>query len=387
MVLIFGCDEMENIVNSPKTCWPKWKALRNYVVAELETGKYEVGDPLPSEDYLSSVVGIARNTVRAGITVLENEGFVKKINNKGTFVTQLPETKSIKRKQKTMNSFALIIPELRRSLYPSIAEGFGCEASKMLNQTMIFNTGYQIEKQSDIVLQIIEKKIAGVALVPVIFPETPVYQIKMLQDHNIPVVFCHRRIDHISAPFVGWDWEQVGQIVGQKLIELGHRKIMYISSTYYSVARGYEKGLRRFMSLRGLELTPDMVHYEPNIRNPSDFPPEKHNYLEKIMNSKDRPTAIFCNDDATAECLYLLAVKQGMKIPEDFSLVAFGDVNRNTYFKNILSSVVIDEMQLGANAANLLCDMLSRKIPIRNNRNVLLDLGFSEGQSLGPSPA
>lgn len=366
-----------------KTKWPKWKMLRDYVITELEQAKYKVGDPLPSEVHLSSVVGISRNTVRSGITALENEGFVKKVSNKGAFISRLPE--NIQRKQKAANVFAIVLPELRRSLYPSVIEGFGYEASKKFSQTMIFNTTCQVEKQSDIVLQIIEKKIAGVALIPVVYPQTPAYQIRQLHNHGIPVVFCHRAVDNILAPFVGWDWGLVGQIAGQKLMEMGHKKIMYLSSISSSIAHGYEKGLRQALNSQGLDLSSDMVYYRPSAANPSDFTKDD-TFFKSIMNSKDRPTAIFCNDDLTAEGIYFSATKQGMKIPDDLSLVGFGDIRRDTYIRSILSSVVIDETKLGERAMRILWDMLRKKIPMRSNHEVLLDLSFSGGQSIGPPP-
>ncbi len=57
---------------------------------EIDAGRYEPGDPLPSESRLCSHYGVSRQTVRQAITVLTSEGLVTTERGRGTFVRSAP---------------------------------------------------------------------------------------------------------------------------------------------------------------------------------------------------------------------------------------------------------------------------------------------------------
>lgn len=57
--------------------------LRERIVA----GDYEAGTALPSEAQLCREFGIARNTARRGLAILEDEGLIVTVPSKGRIVT------------------------------------------------------------------------------------------------------------------------------------------------------------------------------------------------------------------------------------------------------------------------------------------------------------
>jgi GntR family transcriptional repressor for pyruvate dehydrogenase complex len=58
--------------------------------AAILGGQYEPGERLPTEEALSSILGVGRSTVREAIRVLEAEGMVEVRRGAGTFVAQRP---------------------------------------------------------------------------------------------------------------------------------------------------------------------------------------------------------------------------------------------------------------------------------------------------------
>lgn len=58
---------------------------------QIEKGTYAQGDLLPSENQLCSLFGITRPTVRQALIILENEGYIKKHQGKGSIV-QAPKS-------------------------------------------------------------------------------------------------------------------------------------------------------------------------------------------------------------------------------------------------------------------------------------------------------
>ncbi len=52
------------------------------------------GTPLPSEPKLASMIGVSRMTLRQALSLLEDDGLIRKIRGKGNFVTSGEENKS-----------------------------------------------------------------------------------------------------------------------------------------------------------------------------------------------------------------------------------------------------------------------------------------------------
>jgi GntR family transcriptional regulator len=59
---------------------------------KITTGEYQVGDTLPSEPTLAASFGVSRMTVREAVRGLLEDGLVRQIQGKGTFVLRAPSS-------------------------------------------------------------------------------------------------------------------------------------------------------------------------------------------------------------------------------------------------------------------------------------------------------
>lgn len=67
---------------------PQYKRLYQHIKHEILSGKYKVGELLPSEFELALKHKMARSTVRQALASLENEGHIEKKQGKGSIVAQ-----------------------------------------------------------------------------------------------------------------------------------------------------------------------------------------------------------------------------------------------------------------------------------------------------------
>jgi len=354
----------------------KWQEVKKYVMSHVSAGEYGPGDVLPSENYLCDKVNVSRSTVRQAIKELESDGMVYRVKGRGTFLAKLNSSKNKTR----LEMFGLIMPDIRRSLYPSLTQGFDDRLSSENFQTMVCQTGNNIDKQGNIILRLLHKGIDGLAIVPSTSEHTPAYQIQMLIDNNIPVVLCHRGVKGVEVPTLCWDRQLVGRMAGKILIEHCHKNIAYYGLYKYSVTEEQLKGLKEVMNQAGLELPASRIVFGP-ADELSDTEAEREKMLEEML-LRTRPTAIFCNDDDEAERLYWLATKFNMKVPGDLSIIGFGDLHRNSITRKFISSIVIDEYELGKEAANLLCQMKNHRISIKDSFKDVVNLNFYYGSSI-----
>jgi len=354
---------------------PKYKRARSYILEKFTLGQWTEGNPLPSEISLAKELGVARNTVRQALDELVNENIIRKIHGKGTFLNNTRAHQS-----HSISAFGIIVPELHRSIYPCLLKGFDEEASQTYHKTIIGHTDFDLGRQADIILQMISSKISGVAIVPSISSETPLHHIEALQQSNIPVVFCIRSVRDVLAPLVSWDSQQVGILAGREFIKRGHKNIAFFACYEYKTTHSQEKGLRKALRENDLILHDELIYYGKKLGELQEK--AKEEVLARMLNSKNKPTAIFCNDDTEAETLFMISNKIGVKIPEELSIMGTGVTRREGFMKKYLSSITIDALELGKKAAILLEEMNSGQRPIAQSCKILMPLAIWPGQTL-----
>ena len=360
---------------------PKHERLRAYLLAELSAGRLRPGDALPTELELVASTGLSRNTVRQALAGLERGGLIFRVRGRGTFVHESAR----ERLRVGLDLFGLVVPESRAGFYPSLQRGFRAAAAAVRNQVIVCDTGNDPLRQADGLLQLMDAPVAGVAIVPTTDPVTPPHQLRPLQSKNIPIVFCHRRVEGVRAPLVAFSAPEVGRLAGRSLAARGHRRVAFFARHRTGLAPVYEQGLREALREAGGDVPAGWVKDVP-----PGTPGDRHEEvvranLEAVLAGPTRPTAIFCGFDSEAELLYLLLPRLGVRVPEDVSLVGFGGTWRDGAILQRLTSVVVDEERLGGTAADLLDEMRRGVRPIDDVTDIVLPLALSGGETLGPA--
>lgn len=360
---------------------PKHERLRAYLLKELQEGKLRPGDALPTELALANSAEVSRNTVRHALAELERSGLIRRVRGSGTFV----HSSAMERLKSGLDIFALVIPDTRRGFYPSLQRGFHAASTAGHNQVIVCDTENDMLRQADAVLQLLDKKIAGAAIVPTTNPVTPAHQLRPLHEQGIPLVFCHRRVTEIQAPLVCFSAREVGKMAARALLEKGHRRAAFFAFERAGLGTQYERGFREGLEPNG-KLPTEFVRYDdaPRLTEAHDAFLEKN--LAQVLRQASRPTAIFCPFDSETEAIYLHLTRLGARIPEDISLISFGGTWREGALTRRLTAVTVDEEALGRRAAQLLDEMRRRVRSLHDSSEVVMPLSWATGETLGPAP-
>jgi DNA-binding LacI/PurR family transcriptional regulator len=89
--------------------------------------------------------------------------------------------------------------------------------------------------------------------------------------------------------------------------------------------------------------------------------------------------------DTMAEVVLNALEQLQLRVPEDVSLIGWGGKWRDGVFLRRLTSVVVDEEQVGRTAAELLCQMHSGQRPLLDNEEIVMNLALYQGETLGPA--
>jgi DNA-binding LacI/PurR family transcriptional regulator len=359
---------------------PKHQRLRDFLAGQITAGRLRPGDALPTELQLAQQLGIARSTVRQAMASLERDNLVRRVHGKGTFVHELARWQP----QPGLDVFALVLPETQRGYYPSLQRSFEDATTALHNQMLVCCSDNNVDKQGNIILQLVDKQVGGLAIVPALTsPPTPPYQIRQLQRNGIPVVFCHRRVEGCCAPLLAIPFEQIGRMAGEALVRRGHRRVAYFALRPSVISGLYEAGLRGVLEASGGALPSEHVFQgQSGSLDPATAEGEILEALKSMLARPSPITAIFATFDSLAELIYLLLMRLGVRVPEDVSIVSFGGVVRRGAVQHLLTAVTVDEVQIGREAAELLHRMRRGKLPVETEHVHVMPISLIDGQTL-----
>ncbi|MCC6683276.1 MAG: GntR family transcriptional regulator [Phycisphaeraceae bacterium] len=356
----------------------------------LESGVFAEGDQLPTIRQLTDATGLPYNAVNRAFSILQAEGLLVSRKRAGTFVA--PRQHESEPPHTTMHVFALIGPELSAGFYPSLQKGFDHAAGLLGYQIITSSTDNDVHVQADTILQLMDKLIAGVAIVPATVGLSPAHHIRQLQRQQIPVVLLHRSVEGVQAPLIALPAEKIGEMAGRQLIEAGHRRIAFCASQRggSSLGTGYEQGIRRVLKSVGVEIQDKHVDYGDivlfNNENFSAYESRLEQWFNQNMSGKDRPTAVFTSFESVGEIIYLSALRHGLRVPQDLSIITVGGQDRRGAIARRLASVTIHEQQAGQLTATLLHEMHQRRRPLDGQDMFEIEIGFDPAQSLSLAP-
>jgi LacI family transcriptional regulator len=179
-----------------------------------------------------------------------------------------------------------------------------------------------------------------------------------------------------QADHVGGTDHEAGSAVANYLLALGHRAIAYVHG-----APGYRGRVERFYGVREvLEKRDDVQFREMKFHTEMRFT----EHLRAAHAENFHPTAFFCAHDGLALTVMSELMRLGYQIPEDASVVGFGDYSAATQISPQLTTVKVYGQQMGAASMRLLDDRLNGRIPPDIPVRVQVTSRIIERASCGP---
>ncbi|HKI70471.1 MAG TPA: substrate-binding domain-containing protein, partial [Verrucomicrobiae bacterium] len=163
-------------------------------------------------------------------------------------------------------------------------------------------------------------------------------------------------------------------------------RVAMFSAQRAGLSSQYERGLRESIQASGGTLPDSFVRCGNVSKLTAEYEQFLVTNLKELLNSPNRPTAIFCTFDSVAEMAYLWLNQLGIKVPEEISLVGFGGTWREGAITRRLTSVAVDEEELGRSAVRLLDEMRRRQRPLNDVTETIMPLNLTDGETLGKAP-
>lgn len=147
---------------------------------------------------------------------------------------------------------------------------------------------------------------------------------------------------------------EAGSAVASYLLELGHRTIAYVHGT-----PGYRGRIERFYGVREvLERHPEVAFREMKFETEMRFT----EHLLRVQAEGFHPTAFFCAHDGLALTAVSELLRLGYRIPEDATVIGFGDYSAATQITPQLTTVRVHGHEIGAGLVRVLDDRINHRL-------------------------
>lgn len=210
-------------------------------------------------------------------------------------------------------TIGVMIPFINLPYFSTIIEGIGKEALAAGYRINLCQTNYDSLEEIRVLEMMKTKQLDGM----IICSRTSHWTAIEPYAKFAPIVSCEK-IEHplISSVFVNhYDGFRMG---AEYLLEKGHEQIGFCLAREKSInTKQREQAFIHALHSAGKRAQTDWMFYDCyNIQDGS-------NVIQKIMNMKNRPTALFAASDQVAAGLITEAKKQGLQVPEDLAILGF----------------------------------------------------------------
>lgn len=174
---------------------------------------------------------------------------------------------------------------------------------------------------------------------------------------GLPVVLIGPDIKAPASSIVRCNNVEGGRIVAEHLLGLGHRRIAFAGGPRDSIdTRDRHRGLAQALESHQLELPEKRVWFGPNY-GPEAGMEYAHSFL--ALAPRARPSAVVMGNDAMALGFLRTLLQQGVKIPEEVSVVGFDGIPEGGLYYPGLTTVLQPAHRMGASGCRALLECIA----------------------------
>ncbi len=269
----------------------------------------------------------------------------------------VPDSSAQGLRNRTTKLLGLIISSVTNPTFSRVVLAIEERAYELGYDVVLAHTLNVPEREEACILRMLSRRVDGLLISPVyrMGTEARIYQI--LAARRIPTVLLGHTAP-FCAPFtnVASDDLQGGFSATEHLIKLGHKRIAFLSGppgTPWSKERF--EGYRRALRDAGMDVDDTLVFQAGRSIE------DGTKAALQMIDENCAVTAVQTANDLVAIGCAQALLQQGLKIPQDISVVGFGNVLLGQYFGVPLTTVRQPKFRLGVAAMELMQQLLQGK--------------------------
>jgi LacI family transcriptional regulator len=258
---------------------------------------------------------------------------------------------------RTTHTIGLIISAVTNPMFARAILAIEEQAHDLGYELILAHSLNDPAREESVIRRLLSRRVDGLIVSPVyrLAPTAPVYD--ELRESTTPVVMLGHKAPFCSSfPSVETDDLLGSYAATRHLLELGHQRIAFLAGpTVAPWAQERLDGYRRALREAGIDVDEHLIFSAGTTIE------EGQTAALQMLNEGAMATAIQASSDLVAIGAATVLLKQGLKLPRDFSVVGFGNVLLCEYFAVPLTTVRQPKFRLGTAAMETLRKLLKHE--------------------------
>ena len=272
-------------------------------------------------------------------------------------------------------TLALIVPDVANPFFTLILRGAEDVARRGGYRIILCDTRADLAIEREVIEEMIAHRVDGVVIAPV--SDRSRTHLRRLEKYGVPFVLVDRTVPATDSDVVLGDSVAGARQLIRHLVSLGHRRIgLIVESDEVSTARDRHRGYVEGLEAAGLPLDANLI-----VRASVD-PSGGFEGMRRLLDHKDRPTAVFTVNNLVALGAIEAVRAEGLEVPDDIALVCFDDIEYASRMYPFLTVMAQPAETLGTLGTQLLLDRVEGRAP-DGGRVVVLPAEFVVRKSCG----
>ena len=305
---------------------------------------------------LAKILGMAHSTVSRALNdhPAISAATKKRIKEAAARYGYVPNSAARILRHARSGIIGLVIPDIRNDFYTTVAKAIADAAAESSWQMVVATTDDQSERERQAVRSLMKAQAESIIIAPTAEPSAETVEM-LKRVHTLQLLRHH---PGIRAPSITVDDRLGIGLATRHLQEREHRRIGYIGRNS-DVSTGLAR-MQGFMECfddshdaeRRIVLVPPRAAYGASA-------------LRSLLTRDAPPTAVVLGSPEFTSGALEAASEDGLRIPEDLSLVSYGDSTWNRFLHGGLTTVVLPEKEI----ANSCVEMLHKRLDDSQNRS------------------
>lgn len=255
---------------------------------------------------------------------------------------------------KKTTTVGVIIPDISNIFFAELARGIEDIATMYKYNIILSNSDQNKEKELNLLNTLLAKQVDGVLFMGSKISDIHVEE---FERSPVPIVLAATTDQKQKTPSVNIDYEKAASDAVTHLIKHQNERIAIIlpdvdqEGNELKKLSGYKKALEKHH-------IPYREEYVLSVGQEYD---DGMKAMEKLLQLKERPTAIFACTDELALGVIHAAQDNGYDIPQDFEVIGFDNTKLAEMVRPTLTSVVQPMYDIGAVAMRLLTKYMNKE--------------------------
>lgn len=266
-------------------------------------------------------------------------------------------------KSRKTKAVGLVLPNIVNPFFPAILKGVGDVATENDYVVVFCDSDNRKEKES-LYFQIFENRwVDGIVFSVITGDEEEENYIRSICERGTPVVLIDREIEDYFTNVVMIDNKKAAFAATTHLLELGHKRIGHIAgpqnvTSFVKRLEGYKDALEKY----GINFDAELVVEGKDTSVESGGHAAGQLFKKKNVTF----TAVFASNDLMAIGCMKELQKNGLRVPEDVSIVGFDNIPLASLVTPSLTTVAQPAYQIGVEAMSLLIKNMEKENSLKS---------------------